>query len=145
MVSGKPSNLKSFKSSKNFNFILILLCLTLVFLGKLDLIAIRNIKAFLSDFLAPVTFALNKPVKEIAGVFEDVKSAGSLREENIRLKSEVRKLRVINSKASSQELELLELRQLLKVLPDKKNNIITGRGITAPGGVFCKYSIDKRR
>ena len=137
MVSGKPSNLKSFKSSKNFNFILILLCLILVFLGKFDLVAIRNIKAFVSDFLAPVTFALNKPVKEIAGVFEDVKSAGSLREENIRLKGEVRKLKVINSKASSQELELLELRQLLKVLPEKKNKIITGRAITAPGGVFA--------
>ena len=137
MVSGKPSNLKSFKSSKNFNFILILLCLTLVFIGKLDLIAIRNITAFLSDFLAPVTFALNKPVKEIAGVFEDVKSAGSLREENIRLKSEVRKLKVINSKASSQELELLELRQLLKVLPERKNKIITARAITAPGGIFA--------
>ena len=71
MVSGKPSNLKSFKSSKNFNFILILLCLTLVFLGKLDLIAIRNIKAFLSDFLAPVTYApvsythLTLPTKRI--------------------------------------------------------------------------------
>ena len=114
-----------------------LLCLTLVFLGKLDLIAIRNIKGFLFDFLAPITFALNKPVKEIAGVFEDVKSAGSLREENIRLKSELRKLRVINSKISNQELELLELRQLLKVLPNRKNKIITGRAITAPGGVFA--------
>jgi len=137
MVSGKPSHFKSFKSNKNFNFILILFCLILVFLGKLDLIAIRNIKGFLSDFLAPVTYALNRPVKEIAGVFEDVKSAGSLREENIRLKSEVRKLRVINSKSSSQELELLELRELLKVLPEKKNQIITGRAITAPGGVFA--------
>ena len=137
MVLGKPSNLKSFKNSKKSNFILVLLCLILVFLGKLDLIAIRNIKAFLFDFLEPVTFALNKPVKEIAGVFEDVKSAGSLREENIRLKSEIRKLRVINSKTSSQEFEILELRQLLKVLPDKKNNIITARGITAPGGVFA--------
>ena len=137
MVSGKPSNTKSFKGVKNFNFLLILLCLILVFLGKLDLIAIRNIKGFLSDFLAPVTYALNKPVKEMVGVFEDVKSAGSLREENIRLKSEVRKLRVINSKASSQELELLELRELLKVLPDKKSQIITGRAITAPGGIFA--------
>ena len=137
MVSGKPSKLKSLKSSKNFNFILILLCLTLVFLGKLDLIAIRNIKSFLSDFLAPITFALNKPVKEIAGVFEDVKSAGSLREENIRLKSEIRKLKVINSKTSSQELELLELRELLKVLPERKNQIITERAITSPGGVFA--------
>ncbi len=137
MVSGKPSNLKSLKSGKNFNFILILLCLVLVFLGKLDLIAIRNVKAFLSDFLAPVTFVLNKPVKEISEVFEDVKSAGSLREENIRLKSEVRKLKVINSKTSSQELELLELRELLKVLPKRKSQIITGRAITAPGGVFA--------
>ena len=137
MVSGKPSNVKAFKGGKNFNFILILLCLTLVFLGKLDLIAIRNIKAFLSDFLAPVTYALNKPVKEISGVFEDVKSAGSLREENIRLKSEIRKLKVINSKTSSQELELLELRELLKVIPKRKNKIITGRAITAPGGVFA--------
>ena len=84
MVSGKPSKIKSFKSGKNVNYILVLLCLTLVFLGKLDLIAVRNVKAFLSDFLAPVTYALNKPVKEIAGVFEEVKSAGSLREENIR-------------------------------------------------------------
>ena len=46
MVSGKPSKVKSFKNSKHFNFILILFCLILVFLGKLDLIAIRNIKAF---------------------------------------------------------------------------------------------------
>tara|TARA_B100001115_G_scaffold73303_1_gene53922 strand:- start:130 stop:1065 length:936 start_codon:yes stop_codon:yes gene_type:complete len=137
MVSGKPSKLKSFKSSKNFNFILILLCLSLVFLGKLDLIAIRNIKGFLSDFLAPITYALNKPVKEIAGVFEDVKSAGSLREENIRLKSEIRKLNVINSKTSGQEHELLELRELLKVLPKRKNQIITARAITAPGGIFA--------
>ena len=53
-----------------------------------------------------------------------MKSAGSLREENIRLKSEVRKLKVINSKASSQELELLELRQLLKVLPERKIKLL---------------------
>ena len=137
MVSGKPSRLKSFKSVKSFNIFLILLCLTLVFLGKLDLIAIRNAKGFLSDFLAPITYVLNKPVKEIAGVFEDVKSAGSLREENIRLKSEIRKLKVINSKTASQELELLELRELLKVLPERKNQIITARAITAPGGIFA--------
>ena len=137
MVSGKPSYSKIFRFGKNFNFFLILLCLVLVFLGKLDLIAVRNIKAFLADFLAPVTYAFNKPVKEIAGVFEEVKSAGSLRNENIRLKSEIRRLKVVNSKFSSQELELLELRELIKAIPGNKNNIITGRAITAPGGIFA--------
>ena len=104
MVSGKPSRFKIFKGGKNFNFFLMLLCLTLVFLGKLDLVAIRNARSFLSDFLAPVTYAFNKPVKEIAGVFEDVKSAGSLRDENIRLKSELRRIKVFIVKSQVKNL-----------------------------------------
>ena len=137
MVSGKPSQVKILNGKKNFNLILVFLCLILVFLGKLDLVAIRNAKSFLSDFLAPLTYAFNKPVKEIAGVFEDVKSASSLRDENIRLKSELRRIKVLNSKVASQELELFELRELLKVIPKNKNNIVTGRVITAPGGIFA--------
>ena len=137
MVSGKPSNNQPSKLGKKINFILILLCLCLVFLGKLDLIAIRNFKAFMSDFLAPITFLFNKPVKEIAEVLEDVKSATSLRDENIRFKSEIRRLKVWKSKTESQELELLELRELLNVIPKKNNEIITGRVFTAAGGIFA--------
>ncbi|MDC0110870.1 rod shape-determining protein MreC [Alphaproteobacteria bacterium] len=137
MVSGKPSNNKTSKFGKINNIFLILLCLSLVFLGKLDLIAVRNLKAFMSDFLAPITFLFNKPVKEIASVLEDVKSVTSLREENIRFRSEIRRLNVWKSKTESQELELLELRELLKVIPKKNNQIITGRVFTAAGGVFA--------
>ena len=137
MVSGKPSNNKTSKFGKKINFFLILLCLSLVFLGKLDLIAARNMKAFMSDFLAPITILFNKPVKEIVAVLEDVKSATSLREENIRFKSEIRRLNVWKSKTESQELELLELRELLKVIPKKNNQIITGRVFTAAGGIFA--------
>ena len=137
MVSSKPSNNKIFNNSKNFNIFLVFLCLILVFLGKLDLVAVRNVKAFLSDFLAPVSYAFHKPVKGLAGVFEDVKSAGFLRDENIRLKSELRRLRVLNSKIPGQELELLELRELLRAIPKNKTQIITGRAITSPGGVFA--------
>ncbi|MDC3072088.1 rod shape-determining protein MreC [bacterium] len=136
MVSGKPSNIK-IKQGKSFNLFLIILCLVLVFLGKFDLVAVRNFKAFLSDFLAPITYAFNKPVKEIAGVIEEVKSAGVLRDENIRLKSEIRRLKALNSKSASNEFELLELRELLKVIPKNKNKIVTGRALTAPGGIFA--------
>tara|TARA_B110000914_G_scaffold81502_1_gene71737 strand:+ start:342 stop:1277 length:936 start_codon:yes stop_codon:yes gene_type:complete len=137
VVSGKPSNNKTSKFGKKINFFLILLCLSLVFLGKLDLIAVRNMKAFMSDFLAPITILFNKPVKEIVAVLEDVKSATSLREENIRFKSQIRRLNVWKSKTESQELELLELRELLKVIPKKNNQIITGRVFTAAGGIFA--------
>ena len=103
MVSGKPSNSKSLKPRNNFNIIMILLCLFLVFLGKFDLIAIRNIKAFLSDFLAPIIFIFNKPVNEIAEVLDGVKSVSSLRDENIRMKSEVRSLKIWKSKKENLE------------------------------------------
>ena len=136
MVSGKPSNSKSLKPRNNFNIIMILLCLFLVFLGKFDLIAIRNIKAFLSDFLAPIIFIFNKPVNEIAEVLDGVKSVSSLRDENIRMKSEVRSLKVWKSKKANLEFELLELKELLKVIPDNTFDIITGRVMTSPGGVF---------
>ena len=43
----------------------------------------------------------------------------SLRDENIRFKSEIRKLKVWKSKKENQELELLELRELLKVILKK--------------------------
>ena len=137
MVSGKPSNNKSLKSGNNFNIVMILLCLFLVFLGKFDLIAIRSIKAFLSDFLAPVIFVFNKPVNEIVDVLDRVKSVSSLRDENIRMKSEIRRLKVWKSKKENQELELLELKELLKVIPENTYDIITGRVITAPGGIFA--------
>lgn len=137
MVSGKPSNNRTIKEGRNFNFVLILLCLLLVFLGKLDLIAIRNIKSFLFDFWAPVTHVVNKPIKEIAVILEDVKSTSSLRQENIKLKNELRKLKSLNIQSESKELELLELRGLLNVLPKLKNEIVTGRVITAPGGIFA--------
>ena len=45
MVSGKPSQVKLLKGRKNFNLFLVFLCLTLVFLGKIDLVAVRNIKS----------------------------------------------------------------------------------------------------
>jgi len=137
LVSSKPSNKKAFKENRNFNFVLIFFCLLLVFLGKLDLIAMRNIKAFLFDFWAPVTDVVNKPIKEIAVIFEDVKSTGSLREQNLKLKNENRKLKALNLKAKNQEKELLELRELLNLLPKFKNKLVTGRVVTAPGGVFA--------
>jgi len=137
LVSGKPSNNRTIKEGRNFNFVLILLCLLLVFLGKLDLIAIRNIKSFLFDFWAPVTHVVNKPIKEIAVILEDVKSTSSLRQENIKLKNELRRLKSLNIQSESKELELLELRGLLNVLPQLKNEIVTGRVITAPGGIFA--------
>ena len=76
-------------------------------------------------------------MREIAVIFEDVKSTGSLREQNLKLINENRRLKALNTKAKNQEEELLELRELLNLLPKFKNKIVTGRVVTAPGGIFA--------
>ena len=41
--------------NKLFNSLLILTCLILIFIGKLDLIALRNLSSFLTDFFSPIS------------------------------------------------------------------------------------------
>ena len=62
MAKNNSSN-SSFKLNKAFNLTLILVCLTLIFIGKFDLIFFRNISSFFTDFFAPISNVFNKTVQ----------------------------------------------------------------------------------
>ena len=54
-----------FYKNKFFNSLLIIACLILIFVGKLDLIAFRNLSSFLTDFLSPISSFVSKPALEL--------------------------------------------------------------------------------
>ena len=108
-----------FYKTKLFNSLLILICLILIFVGKLDLIAIRNISSFLTDFFSPISQLVSKPALELENVIKDVQSATFLRDENIKLKSENRRLKIIETKLANTESELIELKKLLNFKIDR--------------------------
>ena len=137
MAKNNSSN-SSFKLNKAFNLTLILVCLTLIFIGKFDLIFFRNISSFFTDFFAPISSVFNKPVKELENVIEDVQSATSLRKENLRLNSEIRRLRVFEKKSGILESELIELKKLLNFIPRDNDILITSRVLNISGGTFAK-------
>ena len=118
-MANNNSSKNSFKLSKTFNIFLILVCLTLVLVGKFDLIIFRNLSSFLTDFFAPISSVFNKPAKEIENVIEDFQSATLLRKENIRLKTEIRRLKLIEKKFGIVESELMELNKY----PKKKKTL----------------------
>ena len=134
MVKNNPSN----KFNKTFNISLVVLCLILVIIGKLDLVAYRNISSFLTDFFAPISSFINKPAKELEIVIEDVKSATQLRKENLLLKHEIKRLKNIERKSEIQESELIELKKVLNSIPRENNFLITGRVLNLSGGTFAK-------
>ena len=51
--------------NKLFNSLLIFICLILIFIGKLDLIALRNVSSFLTDFFSPLSNLVSKPALEL--------------------------------------------------------------------------------
>jgi rod shape-determining protein MreC len=131
---------KSYKN-KLFNSLLILTCLILIFVGKLDLIAFRNLSSFLTDFLSPISSLVSKPALEIENVIKDVQSAAFLRDENIKLKSENRRLKIIESKLANTESELIELKKLLNFKINRNKIIFTGRVLNISGGTFAKTMV----
>ena len=64
-----------FYKNKFFNTLLVFTCLLLILVGKLDLIALRNISSFLTDFLSTISSLVSKPALELENVIKDVKSA----------------------------------------------------------------------
>ena len=127
--------------NKFFNSILILACLILIFVGKLDLIAFRNLSSFLTDFLSPISSLVSKPALELENVIKDVQSATFLRDQNIKLKSENRRLKIIETKLANTESEIIELKKLLNFKINRNKIIFTGRVLNISGGTFAKTMV----
>ena len=127
--------------NKLFNSLLILICLILIFIGKLDLIALRNLSSFLTDFFSPISQLVSKPALELENVIKDVQSATFLRNENIKLRSENRRLKIIETKLANTESELIELKKLLNFKIDRNKIIFTGRVLNISGGNFAKTMV----
>ena len=127
--------------NKLFNLLLILICLILIFIGKLDLIALRNLSSFLTDFFSPISNFVSKPALELENIIKDVQSATFLRDENIKLKSENRRLKIIETKLANTESELIELKKLLNFKIDRNKIIYTARVLNISGGTFAKTMV----
>ncbi len=127
--------------NKFFNSLLVFTCLVLIFIGKLDLIALRNISSFLTDFLTPISSLVSKPALELENVIKDVKSATFLRDENLKLKSENRRLKIIETRLGNTESELIELKKLLNFKINRNKIIFTGRVLNISGGTFAKTMV----
>ena len=127
--------------NKFFNSLLIITCLVLIFVGKLDLIALRNLSSFLTDFLSPISSLVSKPALELENVIKDVQSATFLRDENIKLKSENRRLKIIETKLANTESEIIELKKLLNFKINSNKIIFTGRVLNISGGTFAKTMV----
>ena len=117
--------------------VLILLSFSLMFLGKADLSALRNIRMGSNDFLAPVIDFVSAPIRGIETMVEGVRTVASLRAENVRLQGENDLLKRWRRRAEILESENRQLRSVTGAATIENRTPITARAVTAPGGGFA--------
>ena len=117
--------------------VLILISFSLMFLGKADLAALRNLRMGSNDFLAPIVDVVSAPIRGIETMIEGVRTVASLRAENVRLQGENDLLKRWRRRAEILESENRQLRSVTGAATVANRTPITARAVTAPGGGFA--------
>ena len=125
------------RQRRTIHGVLILMSFSLMFLGKADLSALRNIRMGSSDFLAPVIDFVSAPIRGIETMVEGVRTVASLRAENVRLQGENDLLKRWRRRAEILESENRQLRSVTGAATIENRTPITARAVTAPGGGFA--------
>jgi rod shape-determining protein MreC len=124
--------------------VLIIASLTIIMLGKADLLVIERARSAIGDALAPVLEVLTAPAATVSGVIDRMRGMLFLYEENARLKEDNARLMQWQTVARKLEVENAELRALLKFTPDGSTWFITGRVIGTSGGAFKRSVLVNR-
>jgi rod shape-determining protein MreC len=115
---------------------LIFISFSLMFVGKADLVVLRDARMGSNDFLAPVIDFVSAPIRGVETMADGIRTVASLRAENVRLQAETDLLQRWRRRAEILESENQQLRSVTGTVSPENRRLITARAVTAPGGSF---------
>lgn len=133
----RPSDKAKVRHRRLVHVVLIALSFSLMFIGKADLVAMRDLRMSSNDFLAPVIDFVSAPIRGVETMAEGIRTVASLRAENVRLQAENDLLQRWRRRAEILESENQQLRSVTGTVSDEDRSLITARAVTAPGGSFA--------
>lgn len=133
----RPSDKAKVRHRRLVHVVLIALSVSLMFIGKADLVAMRDLRMSSNDFLAPVIDFVSAPIRGVETMAEGIRTVASLRAENVRLQAENDLLQRWRRRAEILESENQQLRSVTGTVSDEIRSLITARAVTAPGGSFA--------
>ena len=117
--------------------LLVVFSFSLMFLGKLDLNALRSARMGMNDFTAPFVDLVSAPVRGVETMVQGIRTVASLRAENVRLQAENALLKRWRRRAEILESENRQLRSVAGAVTPDRRQPVTARAVTAPGGAFA--------
>ncbi len=121
--------------------VFIFISLALLGISSANPLAVKGIRAGLSDMMVPVIAVISRPAQNAALFVRDVSGLAQLQEQNALLREENTRLKEWYQKAIALQEENTSLKDLLKVKIDPHNRYITARVLTDSGNSFVKSLI----
>ena len=116
--------------------LMVIAALSMMVMGRGENSATSRLRLAVTDIFTPVISAVSAPLDALAGAGNWVGEMGNLRAENIALKNANVLLLKWQEAAKNMQAENASLRELLKVVPDKKTSYITAKIVSDVGGVY---------
>ena len=91
-------------------------CLGLISISKADISAMHSVRSVLTGLVMPIADIVSVPIRATASMIEGVQAVANLREENLRLQEDVRRLSHWRRRAEVLETENLQLRSVSDVI-----------------------------
>ncbi len=110
----------------------------LMLMGKTDAGLVERLRTTVTDALAPIMAAVERPVAAFESGVENAKNLFALRQHNAELLAEREALLQWQAVARRLEAENRELRALLAMAPDPRVQYITARVIGSSAGAFVR-------
>ena len=124
--------------AQRFAFIsLVFIAISMMALGKVDVLMLENFRAHVTDAMSPILNALSRPAETISQSIARFRELSQLHEENVRLRRNNSRLLQWQTAAHNLEAENKNLRKLLNFKPDAEPSFITARIIADSGGPFA--------
>lgn len=120
---------------------LIFLSLTLIVLGKADLLFFDRMREALADMVAPVLDAVARPVATVAEGVRRIEDMAGVYRENARLREENSRLLHWQQAALQLQADNKELRDLTKLVPENAVSFIAARVVADSGGAFVRNAL----
>ena len=133
----RPSDKAKVRHRRLIHVFLIAISFSLMFIGKADLVAMRDARMSSNDFLAPIIDFVSAPIRGVETMVEGIRTVASLRAENVRLQAENDLLQRWRRRAEILESENHQLRSVTGTVSYENRSLITARAVTAPGGSFA--------
>lgn len=135
-MARKPTGKRAQNSNHVSQLVILLFGFLLIFLGKADLLFMREAQMRFNELMTPLQKMVSLPVEAVETMFEGARTVASLRAEANRLAAENKRLRRWQRRAELLESENRQLRTVTGVIVPQDRRAITARAVTAPGSGF---------